>query len=92
MPFQSSAKRERARKRIAARVRAGEPCALCGRPIDLSLRYPDPEAYTLDHITPSSHGGSDEYQQLQPAHARCNRERSDQPLGTVRTNSGALEP
>lgn len=91
MPFATSAIRERARRRIAARVRAGEPCALCGKPIDLNLRYPHPEAFTVDHITPSSHGGSDHYEQLQPSHFRCNRTKSNDVIpGTVRRNSGAL--
>lgn len=91
MPFASSAIRDRARKRIAARVRAGEPCALCGQPIDLSIRYPHPEAFTVDHITPTSHGGNDHIDGLRPSHAACNRARGNQPSGTVRRNSGALE-
>lgn len=91
MPFASSAIRDRARKRIASQVRAGEPCALCGQPIDLSIRYPDPMSFTVDHVVPSSHGGTDHYEQLRPAHFRCNRTRSNGPDGTVRRNSGALE-
>lgn len=91
MPFASSAIRDRARKRIAAQVRAGEPCALCGQPIDLSIRYPDPMSFTVDHIVPSSHGGTDHYEQLRPSHNHCNLARSNGPDGTVRRNSGALE-
>ena len=49
MPFATSTIRERARRRVAVRVRAGEPCALCREPIDLSLRYPDPLSFTVDH-------------------------------------------
>ncbi|WP_088818490.1 HNH endonuclease signature motif containing protein [Kytococcus aerolatus] len=90
MPFQTSAIRDRARKRIAARVRAGEPCGLCGEPIDLGLRYPDPRSFVVDHIIPTARGGSDDYTSLRPAHASCNRTRSDGPDGTVGTNSGAL--
>ncbi|MGO4130870.1 HNH endonuclease [Janibacter sp. RAF20_2_2] len=91
MPFASTAKRDRARRRIAQQVKAGAPCALCGRPIDLELAYPHPDSFTVDHITPTSHGGTDHYEQLRPAHFRCNRTRSNGPDGTVRRNSGALE-
>ena len=91
MPFASTAIRDRARKRIKQRVQAGEPCALCGRPIDLDLTYPHPESFTVDHITPSSHGGGDHIDGLRPSHAACNRSRGNQPSGTVRCNSGALE-
>lgn len=90
MPFASKAIRDQARKRIAQRVRAGEPCALCGQPIDLSLRYPAPMSFVVDHILPTAHGGSDHYDQLQPAHARCNRQRSDVPAANVGINSGVL--
>lgn len=90
MPFPTTAIRDRARKRVAARVKAGEPCALCGQPIDLSIKWPDPQAFEVDHIVPTSHGGSDDYELLQPAHRTCNRTRSNLPHGTVGTNSGAL--
>ncbi len=90
MPFATSTIRERARRRVAVRVRAGEPCALCREPIDLSLRYPDPLSFTVDHVVPTNRGGTDDYEQLRPAHFRCNRTRSDGPDGTVGRNSGAL--
>lgn len=90
MPFPTKAIRDRARKRVARQVRAGAPCVLCGRPIDLSIRYPDPDSFTVDHRVPTSHGGRDDYDLLRPAHNRCNRQRSNLPDGTVGTNSGAL--
>jgi len=90
MPFASKAIRDRARRRIAQQVIAGEPCSLCGRPIDLSIRYPEPGSFTVDHITPTSRGGKDEFDNYRPAHFRCNRIRSNGPDGTVATNSGAL--
>lgn len=91
MPFATKAIRDRARARIAQRVRAGEPCALCGGPIDLDLAWPDPDSLEVDHITPTSHGGTDDYEQLQPSHRRCNRARGNLPPGTVGRNSGALD-
>lgn len=91
MPFATKAIRDRARRRIAQRVKAGEPCCFCGMPINLAIPYPDPMAFTVDHATPTSHGGSDHYAALRPAHFRCNRQRSNLPDGTVGRNSGALD-
>ena len=91
MPFRSTAARVRARARIAQRVAAGEPCTFCHRPIDLTLRYPHPLAFVVDHARPTSLGGTDDYAALRPAHNRCNRARSNHPDGTVGRNSGALD-
>lgn len=91
MPFQTKAIRDRARRRVAEQVKAGAPCVFCRRPIDLSLRYPDPQSFVVDHGIPTSHGGRDDYELLRPAHNHCNRQRSNLPDGTVSTNSGALE-
>lgn len=91
MPFASKAIRDRARRRIAIRVRAGEPCCFCHQPIDLDVPYPDPMAFVVDHHTPTSHGGTDHGDdQLRPAHKHCNEVRSNQPDGTVGRNSGTL--
>lgn len=90
MPFATKGLRDRARRRIAQQVKAGEPCHLCGRPIDLSVPYPEPDSFTVDHITPTSRGGRDDFTGLRPAHNRCNRQRSNGPDGTVSVNSGAL--
>ena len=60
MPFATTAIRQRARKRIAQRVKAGDPCALCRQPIDLTIRWPEPMALEVDHVIPTSHGGSDD--------------------------------
>lgn len=93
MPFATKAIRDRQRKRIAARVRAGEPCCLCGGRIDLSIAYPDPWSFTVEHVVPTSHGGADfGDDQLAPCHFRCNRQRSNGPTGSVGRNSGVLEP
>jgi 5-methylcytosine-specific restriction endonuclease McrA len=93
VPFANKAIRDRARKQVAQRVRAGEPCCFCGRPIALDLKYPHPDSFVVDHRIPSSHGGSDHYgddQQIRPAHAKCNRSRSNHPDGSVGRNSGVL--
>ncbi|MDQ3485446.1 MAG: HNH endonuclease [Actinomycetota bacterium] len=90
MPFATKAIRDRARRRIARQVRAGEPCCFCDEPIDLTLAYPHPQSFVVDHRTPTSLGGTDHYGGLRPAHAACNRQRSALPDGTIGRNSGAF--
>lgn len=90
MPFASKAIRDRARRRISQRVQAGEPCCFCHRPIDLTLAYPHPKSFVVDHANPTSLGGGDDYAGLRPAHNRCNRIRSNSPDGSVGRNSGTL--
>ena len=91
MPSPTKAIRDRARKRVAQRVRAGEGCCFCGQPIDLAIRYPEPLSFTVDHEIPTSHGGRDDIDLLRPAHNHCNRARSNGPDGSsVGRNSGAL--
>lgn len=53
------------------------PCGICGKPINYQLKYPHPDAYVIDHITPLAAGGLDTLSNLQAAHNRCNREKSD---------------
>lgn len=67
-----------ARSRVRTRVRYGEPCGLCGEPVDLELKRPDPMAFEADHIVPVSKGGHRTRQNnLQPAHAICNGQKGD---------------
>ena len=54
-------------------------CALCGEPM-LRNRFQAPHARiwakqraTIDHIVPKSKGGADTWDNLQLAHARCNK-------------------
>lgn len=50
-------------------------CALCGMPIDKSLKYPDPMSITIDHIIPQVLGGKSTIDNLQAAHWICNRQK-----------------
>lgn len=59
----------------------GLPCAICGRPIDYSLRYPHPMSFEVDHKDPCARGGAlYDRGNLQPAHRICNERKSDKQL------------
>lgn len=69
-------KRDKIRKRIAAR---GEPCAICGKPIDYSLPAGDEYAFEVDEIVPVRDGGNPlDIRNCRPTHRKCNRERYQQ--------------
>lgn len=66
---------DRNRKKIYA---AQSVCGICGRPVDFTLRYPDPMSKTVDHIVPINRGGHpSDLANLQLAHLACNRAKSD---------------
>ena len=53
-------------------------CALCGKPVDFSLKWPDPMSATIDHIIPVARGGSpDAIENMQLAHLCCNISKGD---------------
>lgn len=53
-------------------------CGICGRPVDKSLKYPDPMSATVDHIIPVSKNGDPvSLDNLQLAHRCCNRAKGD---------------
>lgn len=53
-------------------------CALCGKAVDFSLKYPNPMAPSIDHIIPINRGGHpSDISNLQLAHWTCNRQKSD---------------
>jgi len=67
------------RNAIKQRVaKTGEPCHLCGMPIDLNAGKAEPLSFTVDHVIPVSAGGTDLMNNLVPAHFKCNRIKSDQ--------------
>lgn len=66
---------EKNKKRIFATQTV---CALCGKPVDFSLKSPHPLSATVDHIIPVAKGGHpSDIDNLQLAHRCCNRAKSD---------------
>lgn len=53
-------------------------CGICGKPVDKSIKYPDPMSPTVDHIIPVSRNGDPvSLDNLQLAHRYCNRQKGD---------------
>lgn len=75
------------RNRLIARVRAAyDTCAICGRPVDKTIRWPDPWCGVADEIIPVAKGGSPyEWSNLELAHKWCNEVKSDKTLEWART-------
>lgn len=67
------------RRKLRARLRAlGLPCAICGAPIDYDLPAGDPMSFEVDEVVPVSLGGDElDWENLQPAHRRCNQMKSN---------------
>lgn len=60
-------------------------CAICGKPVDKSIKYPDPMSPTVDHIIPVSKNGDPvSLDNLQLTHRYCNRMKSDKILSKAR--------
>lgn len=56
-------------------------CGICGKLVDMSLRWPNPMSKCIDHIIHVSKGGHpSDIDNLQLAHMCCNREKSDKIL------------
>jgi len=54
-------------------------CAICGKPVDFSRKYPDPMCATVDHIIPIAKGGHPSaLENMQLAHFQCNRMKGDE--------------
>ena len=63
-----------------------EICAICGQPVDKTLKYPHPLSPTVDHIIPVAKGGHpSSIDNLQLAHFTCNRQKWDKIIDTSQT-------
>jgi hypothetical protein len=65
--------------------RDGYRCGICGKPVDMKLKHPDPGFPTLDHVLPLSAGGDPlDASNLRLAHLRCNVSLRDQGTSQLR--------
>jgi 5-methylcytosine-specific restriction endonuclease McrA len=55
----------------------GWTCIICKEPIDHRKRCPDWKAATIEHIVPLSKGGTHTWDNVAPAHYKCNMEKGD---------------
>lgn len=78
--MRSTARRDRHRKIIR---KDEPPCGICHDPINYQAHHLDPLSFTIDHITPRNRGGSDTLDNLQAAHRKCNRTKSDKVAAGV---------
>ena len=77
---------ESARKKIFA---SQTVCGICGKPVDMTLKFPHPLSKTIDHKIPVSLGGHpSDISNLQLAHWCCNRKKSNK---LVESNTPAPE-
>lgn len=81
---------ERNKKYILA---TQDVCGICGKPVDKTLKYPDPWCATIDHIIPCNAGGHPSaLDNLQLAHFRCNRKKSDSlSVASVKNRTSGTE-
>ncbi len=74
------------RRAVRAWLRSrGDPCALCGKPIDYSLPSGHPMSFEVDEIVPVSKGGSPyERSNVQAAHRICNQRKGNRTAPAAR--------
>jgi len=57
------------RKKHRAIIAKAQPaCHICGKPIDYTLSYPDPDCFVVDHVVAIANGGSDALSNKKAAH------------------------
>lgn len=79
-------RRRSGRDALVRRVKAlGEPCWICGLPIDAALPAGHPLAFELDELVPVSKGGSPvDFENCRGAHRCCNQWRGNRSVDQVR--------
>ena len=55
----------------------GWTCCICARKIDKRLRCPNYWAATIDHVIPLSKGGTHTWDNVRPAHWKCNMDKGN---------------
>jgi hypothetical protein len=66
--------------------RWGNRCHLCEKKIDLALSGKNPRGFTFDHVIPVSMGGTNDAENIRPAHWICNTRRGNR--GPVQLDLG----
>lgn len=80
------------RKRHRAQIaRARAACHICGKPIDYSLKWPDPMCFVVDHVVAIANGGSDVLSNKAASHSGCNSKKGARVYAPVVRRSGALD-
>lgn len=60
-------------------------CGICGKPVDFTIKTPDPLSAVIDHIIPIAKSGHpSDIDNLQLAHWTCNRLKSDKLFNTTK--------
>ena len=81
-------RRDKLRARVLGR---GDPCWVCGLPIDRSLPNLHPCQGVVDEVVPVSQGGSPfDLSNCRAAHRCCNSWRSTKPVAVVRVVQSAV--
>lgn len=63
--------------------RDGALCQLCGCDVDMNAGVPDQMCPSVDHIIPLSHRGTNDADNLQLAHLRCNRAKGNRSCASL---------
>lgn len=87
MVRRNTTQQERYRQRWAA---TGSACAICGKPIDYTLAWPDKWCFVVDHKTAIANGGRHDFANTQPAHNHCNSQKRARAYAPIVKRSGAL--
>ena len=74
MAARNTRRRDQHRRILKAKRR---PCHICHEPIDYDAHWLDPLSFTIDHLIPINRGGADRLDNIDAAHRKCNRDKSD---------------
>ncbi|TPF93611.1 hypothetical protein BW14_04945 [Bifidobacterium sp. UTBIF-68] len=86
----NGAARARIRKRLLSRCNGRPICALCGQPIDTSLRTPHPGSMEIDEKLPVSKGGDPfDLDNCQLTHRRCNQRKGNHQYTALNADATA---
>lgn len=69
--------------RLDVYERDGGICQLCEMVVDLAVLWPDPQAFSIDHIVPLILGGHDNMGNVQTSHLACNIAKGAKPMEKI---------